>query len=81
MLKSFGNYLNLKCLFLGRIMEGEVSELDGNIFYTFISNWVICGVVSDIESADNSLHRLLSQEIQLNVYFLGLSCVYENDPS
>lgn len=61
-------------------MEGEVSGLDGNIFYTFISNWVICGVISDIESADNSLHRLLSQEIQFDVYLLDLSCVYANYP-
>ena len=81
MLKPFGNYSNLECLFLGRIMEDEVSGFDGNIFYAFICNWVICGVIFAIESADNSLHRLLGQEIQFNVYLLGLSYVYENYPS
>lgn len=34
-------------------MKGEVSVLDGNIFYTFISNWVISRVVSDTGNAEN----------------------------
>lgn len=36
-------------------MKGEVSLLDGNIFYTFLSNWVISGVISDIGSAGEFL--------------------------
>lgn len=34
-------------------MKGEVSVLDGNIFYAFISNWVITRIISDIGSAEN----------------------------
>ena len=62
----------LECLLLGRIMKGEVSVLDGNIFYTFLSNWVISGVISDIGSAENS-YRLLSKRLQINNYYYILT--------
>lgn len=55
-------------LFPRRIMKGEVSVLDRNIFCTFISNWIISEVISDIGSAENSLHRIVSQVIQFNKY-------------
>lgn len=61
-------FKKLECLFPGRSMKGEMSILARNMFYTFISNWIISRVISDIGSADNSLHRILSQNIQFNKY-------------
>lgn len=34
-------------------MKDEVSGFNGNIFYIFISNWVISGDISDIGNAEN----------------------------
>lgn len=59
-------------------MKGEVSVLDENIFYTFLSNLVISGVISDIGSAENSLHRILSKRLQFNNYYYIWLCFWES---
>lgn len=59
-------------------MKSEVSVLDGNIFYTFISNWVISGVTSDIGTAENSLHRILTKTSTQQMFIRTLLCFGES---
>lgn len=47
-------------------MKGEVSVLDGNIFYIFISNWVISRVILISGVLRILLHRILSKGIRFN---------------